>query len=108
MVKVKRQGKIITVSEALRLDSGYYAIRGIITSVTEVYHMVKSSSGRCYKCGAINDGRTFEPPINYGEFKFKAKTNCINCKEEVYLKAQSEQYFAPVLYEAYSIVSGIS
>ena len=78
--------KILSVSEALRLDSGYYAIRGIITSVTEVYHMVKSSSGTCNNCGAINEGRKFVPPINYGEFKFKAKTKCVNCKEDVYLK----------------------
>ena len=82
----KKKVKIVSVSEALRLDSGYYAIRGIITSVTEVYHMVKSSSGKCYNCGAVNEGRKFEPPINYGEFKFKAKTKCVNCNEEVYLK----------------------
>lgn len=85
-MKEKTKVKIVSVSEALRLDSGYYAIRGIITSVTEVYHMVKSSSGKCYKCGAMNEGRTFEPPINYSDFRFKAKTNCINCKEDVYLK----------------------
>ena len=85
-MKEKTKVKIVSVSEALRLDSGYYAIRGIITSVTEVYHMVKSSSGKCYNCGTMNDGRTFDPPINYGEFRFKAKTKCINCKEDVYLK----------------------
>ncbi len=84
--KSKIKVKIVSVSEALRLDSGYYAIRGIITSVTEVYHMVKSSAGTCYNCGAMNEGRTFDPPINYGEFRFKAKTKCINCKEDVYLK----------------------
>ncbi len=58
---------------------------GIITAVTEVYHMVKSSSGKCYSCGK-EEGRTFEPPINYGEFKFKAKTKCTGCEEDVYLK----------------------
>jgi hypothetical protein len=67
--EAKTKVKIVSVSEALRLNSGYYAIRGIITSVTEVYHMVKSSSGKCYNCDIVNDGRTFEPPINYGEFK---------------------------------------
>ena len=81
MVKDKKKVKIISVSDALRVDSGYYAIRGIITSVTEVYHMVKSSSGKCYNCGTVNEGRTFEPPINYGEFKFKAKTKCIIVKK---------------------------
>ena len=48
--------------------------------------MVKSSSGKCFKCDTLNDGRTFEPPINYGEFRFKAKTKCINCQGDVYLK----------------------
>ena len=38
-MKEKTKVKIISVSEALRFGSGYYAIRGIITSVTEVYHM---------------------------------------------------------------------
>ena len=85
-MKEKTKVKIISVNKALRLDSGYYAIRGIITSVTEVYHMVKSSSGTCYNCGTVNEGRTFEPPISYGEFKFKTKTKCVNCKEDVYLK----------------------
>ena len=88
-MKEKTKVKIISVSEALRLDSGYYAIRGIITSVTEVYHMVKNSSGKCFSCGAMNEGRTFDPPINYGEFRFKAKTKCINCKEEVHLKPKN-------------------
>ena len=82
----EKKVKIVSVSEALRLDSGYYAIRGIITSVTEVYQMVKSSSGKCYKCGIINEGGKFEPPINYGEFRFKLKTKCANCNEEVYLE----------------------
>jgi hypothetical protein len=86
LVKEKTKVKIITVSEALRLDSGYYAMRGIITSVTEVYQMVKSSSGTCYKCGIINEGRKFEHPINYGAFNFKVKTTCANCSEEVYLE----------------------
>ena len=41
MKEKKKKVQIISVSEALRLDSGYYAIRGVITLVTEVYHMVK-------------------------------------------------------------------
>ena len=86
MLKEKKKVKIISVSDALRLDSGYYAIRGMITSVTEVYQMVRSSFGKCYKCGIINEGKKFEHPINYGQFNFKVKTICANCSEEVSLK----------------------
>ena len=68
-MKEKTKVKIVSVSEALRLDSGYYAIRGVITLVTEVYHMVKGSSAKCYNCGAINEGRQYNPPISYGQFR---------------------------------------
>jgi len=61
-VKEKTKVKIVSVSEALRLDSGYYAIRGIITSVTEVYPMVKASSAKCYNCGAITEAENTNIP----------------------------------------------
>ena len=78
--------KIVSVSEALRLDSGYYAIRGIIASVTEVYHMVKGSSAKCYNCDAINEGRQYNPPINYGQFRAKRPIKCIICESRLYLE----------------------
>ena len=82
MVKEKTKVKIVSVSEALRLDSSYYAIRGIMTSVTEVYHMVKASSAKCYNCGAITEGRKHKHPINHGQLKFESKITCVNCKTE--------------------------
>ena len=85
-MKEKKKVKIVSVSEALRLDSGYYAIRGIITSVTEVYHMVKGSSAKCYKCGTINEGREYNPPLSYGQFKNKRPIECISCESKLDLE----------------------
>ena len=86
MVKEKKKVKTVSVSEALRLDSGYYAIRGVITLVTEVYHMVKGSSAKCNNCGAINEGRQYNPMISYGQFRAKRPIECINCESKLDLE----------------------
>jgi replicative DNA helicase Mcm len=67
------------VSQALRLSSGYYAVPGVITGVTQVYHMIKSAHAICSTCLVRTQIYEYKPPINFSTFRFKiGRRKCPN------------------------------
>jgi replicative DNA helicase Mcm len=69
---------ITSVSEALRLHSGFVKVTGMITSLSQLYKMITSSRYNCINCD-YQDTTTYEKPLLIPNKELKKR--CPSCHE---------------------------
>lgn len=74
---------IIPVSRAIRLHSGIVKVQGTISSVSELYKLIKSLEVSCMECEYINTVELAKPVIQLNQ---KGTPNCPNCNGGVVTK----------------------
>ena len=56
--------ELISISEALRIHSGRFSIKGTITSLSKLFKMISGFRGYCDKCQKLNEIVLPEPLVN--------------------------------------------
>lgn len=85
---------ILSVSEALRTNSGHIKVEGMITSRTNIFKMKNEIILSCNNCG-YSDKRLLDNPI----FDYSNKEDCPSCKKEKKLIESESNYLNAITIE---------